>query len=997
MPMLEAAIEEAANVLPLVGDGLIDRAQRETDPVPFEEILLPFVRVARRELDKRVGHLALPVTSEAVSDLEHDLLNQLAYPCARALDFEFAIARLRARKPQLTWVVEASYGTSQQRYFEFVTSILGQGFLSFWRAYPVLARLASTVTSQWVEYSVEFLSRLSSDYLLIQTLEGSQPIGPVSAIQPGLSDPHRFGKTVLRARFESGACIVYKPRSLDMEEAFYSIVAWLNRHSGMPLLRVISVINRRTYGWMECVQQSECQSEVEVADYFRRAGMLLCLAYCLRAGDLHRENIIAAADQPVLVDLELLLHADVKPRDETSEGMHPLVFEQTQWDTVLGTGLLPTWTVGSGGRTVDLSGLAGLGDQESLMSEPSWLNLNSDEMTLVWRQGRLRPQANEVTHSGTVRSPSRYAGHIDEGFSDMYRAIMGLRDGLLSTDGPLSSFGRCTGRFLVRPTRVYRAILDEALDPKNLRSGVDFSISVDIVARGFLTAKNPTVFWPLCRAEQAALERLDIPYFSVSSSTEDLTLDELDTRLGCLRMTPYAGVIARIESLSAADLETQRSLIAVALRLRSAARIEVADRDVDADEPTVSATLKPPYTGFLPHAVKIADKIRREAILLATNTPTWVGTEYLPESGRLLLQPLGYDLYKGSAGISLFLSAVGFATKDERLSRFALAAMLPLRRAVRDDPVRLARTLGLGGFAGLGSVVYGLVRVAELTGDSGLLEDARAAVVAISAERIESDTRLDVMYGSAGAALALLAYYAATKDPDAGERIIACGRHLLATRVQSDHVGAAWRTVGGQCLTGFSHGAAGIAYALLRIHELSGEGALLLAAQEAIAYEASVFDAGAKNWPDLRPWLGGRAAPVFQNSWCHGAPGIGLARIGGLSLLDSSGIRNDIDAALATTDRGGLGELDQLCCGAMGRIDILEYASRALGRPSLMKSAHALAAQLIRRAELKQEYALFPGIRMTMSPGLFQGLSGIGYELLRLHNPDAYKTVLLLE
>ncbi len=54
--------------------------------------------------------------------------------------------------------------------------------------------------------------------------------------------------------------------------------------------------------------------------------------------------------------------------------------------------------------------------------------------------------------------------------------------------------------------------------------------------------------------------------------------------------------------------------------------------------------------------------------------------------------------------------------------------------------------------------------------------------------------------------------------------------------------------------------------------------------------------------------------------WCYGASGIGLARLGGLSILDTPKERYEIEVALETTLACGLLSLDNLCCGNFGQI-----------------------------------------------------------------------------
>ena len=83
---------------------------------------------------------------------------------------------------------------------------------------------------------------------------------------------------------------------------------------------------------------------------------------------------------------------------------------------------------------------------------------------------------------------------------------------------------------------------------------------------------------------------------------------------------------------------------------------------------------------------------------------------------------------------------------------------------------------------------------------------------------------------------------------------------------------------------------------------------------ELIAHERVLFDADRGNWLDLRvPY-----EAIFQVTWCHGAPGIGMARLRSLDFVDDSQIRAEIDAALETTVADGFGGNHSLCHGDLG-------------------------------------------------------------------------------
>jgi lantibiotic modifying enzyme len=135
-----------------------------------------------------------------------------------------------------------------------------------------------------------------------------------------------------------------------------------------------------------------------------------------------------------------------------------------------------------------------------------------------------------------------------------------------------------------------------------------------------------------------------------------------------------------------------------------------------------------------------------------------------------------------------------------------------------------------------------------------------------------------------------------------------------------------------------------------------------------------------------------------MTAWCHGAVGIGLARLAGLPTLDTPQVRHDLTVALHTTQHAGLTSVDCLCCGNFGRIELLVAASQRLQQPHLLEVAQQWSSVLIHRARLHGGFRLLPQLpRQARNPGLFQGKAGIGYQLLRVAFPDQVPSVLLWE
>ena len=346
--------------------------------------------------------------------------------------------------------------------------------------------------------------------------------------------------------------------------------------------------------------------------------------------------------------------------------------------------------------------------------------------------------------------------------------------------------------------------------------------------------------------------------------------------------------------------------------------------------------------------------------------------------------------YSGRCGEALLLAALRVATGESRFEEAALRVLLGLRRGLDVEPLQ-------DGLVGVGGCLYALVRVGHWLGREELLESARRLADVFTPERMARDTSFDVIHGAAGALLALLALEE-TGAAEALPRAERYAAHLLAHRTADPTTGLrAWATLRAEPSTGFAHGASGIAHALLRLHQRTGTSAYYEAALEAFAFERALFREPLRNWDDSRVEPPG--APRMW-SWCHGAPGLALGRLTALPCLregDESDVVGDLKRALQATVLVQLPNVDPVCCGHFGRIDILLEASRRLDNPSLERQARQLAQARLRYAD---EHGFVPTpapvLPPHLEPGFWQGQAGIGYTLLRLADAERFPCVLAM-
>lgn len=1001
-------------------------------PLPFEDVLLPALWVARQQLLTRLGsaslspeHLPLELLSEkAYLTLERDLLVKVVHLCVKTLEFEFSHSRPLGYSLVNLLIKQTKDSKSKVHYNAFVQKLLQDGLLTFFQKYPVLGRLVATQIDFWVEATAEFLQRLKCDWESEIGDWGQYRVSKVIEIKPSLSDPHHQGRCAIALTLDSGLKLVYKPKDLVLEVAYNQFLDWCN-HQGknsffsssqkkasegsVPLpFKVLKVLNRGTHGWVEYVEQYPCEDEAAAQRFYQRAGMLLCLLYALGGTDCHYENLIASGEHLVLVDMETLMHHQARLLENSSEIIEAgTAVNQKFWDSVLRTGLLPRWDFNTDNRIAyDVSGLGSVGLQQAPRREPRWQSVNTDDMHLAYETVMIPVQRNVPILNGVALSPNNYVEECVEGFRQMYHFLIEQRQALLAETIPLAAFQAQRVRFIFRSTEIYRVILQRTLAPELLRNGVDHSIAMDILSRAFLTTQDKPNTWSILQAELKAIEQLDIPYFGANSDSDALTIGVEPSIAQCFEAPSYSQVMSRLQNLNEIDLAQQVAMIQGAFYAK-VVQNSLAGQALEPDasvpkEADLSKAIPLTSEQLLQQASHIAQEIHRTAISRADSSITWIGFGYIPKAERFQLMLLDDNLYDGTCGIALFLAALDYVRGSTQFHNLALGALKSLRKLLQTSNAKsaqgFARVVGIGGAMGVSGVIYSLVRTSQFLKEVALLEDAQRAANLITPELIAADQQFDVMGGTAGAILGLLALYSETANSGVLEQAVTCGQHLLKHRISIEGSPRAWKTFEEKRLTGFSHGAAGIAYALLRLYAVTQDIAYLEAAEEGIAYERSVFSSTAANWPDFRFLNEQNGQPGFMVSWCHGAAGIALGRLGSLSILETEEIHHDVEVGLQTAQKYDVQDVDHLCCGNCGRIELLLVASQKLSCPQLRERAQQRAAWVVARVQQIGAYQLFTNLPSgVFSPSFFQGTAGIGYELLRLAYPEALPSVLLWE
>jgi type 2 lantibiotic biosynthesis protein LanM len=926
-------------------------------------------------------YTSLPFVEETIVQSWLTNLIPLLSPQLRTLILEMHVARIQGK---------LQGETSQERFIEFMCYIGRPEQLStLFAEYPVLARILITTIEQWGDYLIEFLQHLCTDWETIcTTLTPDKHPGLLQTLQAGAGDSHRKGRSVLLLQFESGFRLIYKPKSLAVDVHFQELLRWLNERGTVPTLRTLTMLDRGSYGWSEYVQPISCTSSEQVKRFYLRLGSYLALLYVINGADFHSENIIASGEHPMLVDLEALFHPDLGRGHLQEEDVQ--LERVLQLQTVLQVGLLPAriWSP-KYQSSIDITGLGGKAGQYTPWPVAQWQEVGTDAMHLVRQPAQMFTGPNRPRLHDREVDPLDYRDCLLEGFQQMYCLLMQYRAQLLS--GPLQRFAADEIRVIVRHTRTYEALLRESFHPDWLRDGLKRDSFFDHL---WDHVPEYSYLAPLIPVEVRSLWRGDIPMFLTSPQSRAL----MDEEHVCLQKEFFAEsgletACKRLQSLTQDDLQQQSWLIQA-----SFTSMVVQDEHMVLPETQEQSTTELLVTRprLWREALMIGQRIKALALRGDSSTLNWPEI-IMNEGGGWNLQMADESLYQGTAGITLFLAYLGTIVDDNEMTALAQEGLAATLRQVEQKKRAAWR---IGAFDGLGSIIYLLTHLGTLWNQSTLLADAEALVTQ-HFHLISEDEQLDIASGAAGYMLSLLSLYDITPSVQVLQAAMRCGDHLIATAQRMEQ-GSGWRIPSHATpLTGFAHGAAGIALGLLKLAHRSGEERYWTAAHAALAYERSLFSQEMHNWPDLRdiqknhPLTHKSESTLFKLAWCHGAPGIGLSRLAALPYLDTPEMREEIANALQSTLAMGSSSNHTLCHGHCGNLELLLSASQILQDKPLKEQVERWSTRLL--VDRERHGWIGDAPFQVETPGLMTGLAGIGYELLRLADPQRVPSLLVLE
>ncbi len=839
------------------------------------------------------------------------------------------------------------------------------------------------------------------------SVAGSAGPGELVAVGFGAGDSHRGGRSVAELRC-TGGTVLYKPRPTEVDAELARLLPLLLPDEP-PATRIAvpEVVCRDGYGWAAHVAHRLCADDAELRAFHRGLGHWLAVMRLLGGSDLHSENVIAVGPVPVVVDCEALF---TPPYVVAPSGYGLAVDRATELvnGSVLRTGLLPRPQTGLGWRGVDLSAVGSPSERRQTVQVPVVLDDGTDLARIGMRTVPVEPDGNRPSDDSVL---SRYWDVLLGGFVELTEHLRQL-DGAGRLEPMLAGFADRRVRVVLRGTDTYAELGHMLWHPSSLYDQpAAVAKAADLLARQGANNPGSPTDPEVIDAEIADLLEGDVPVFAATPGG-----GRLEGPRGTSCGPSVDRVAEALDRWRAVDHGLDRGVVRATLVSAYLNQGEVPDR------PPLSVALTRAGDLDRRRRALAADLVRRlaaGAVHGADGTVTWVAPVFTAVGW--IVQPLSLDVYSGLSGIAVVLAAYEREVAAGRADRVPEPAGLldAVLHTIRtgDDRAAVDRRSDLrqrpeppGGYAGIGSRVWSWLLLEQLCPADAVSDGVpRAAALAADLDTaVDADDRLDLLIGMAGAVVPLLRLAERTGDRRWAASAARIGERLASVARLADDT-ARWPTAQfADGIGGLSHGSAGIGWALARLAtglppaaglptfgsasgaELSTEpasarwGAL---ADAAFAFDELQYDATLGGWCDLRT-----PEQDVITAWCHGGGGMGVVAADLLARTGAARWRDVLRRAAAGCWTRGLDGNHTLCHGALGNWEVVGSAMAAgLGPAGLDRAtldAHVLSGL--------EDFGPSCGLATdTLEPGVMTGVSGIAYQLLRMH-PDSRLPSLLL-
>ena len=791
---------------------------------------------------------------------------------------------------------------------------------------------------------LEMLERMAENRdAICAKLTGGRQYEKIEDMTLSAGDTHNYGRSVTVLQTDAGK-LVYKPHDMRGDAHIYLIAQrFFPEFAGIPKCAAFG----DSFGVCEFIEKRRAEGEEEARTYWYHMGGMAVFMKLLGSTDMHVENLSCKGVTPYILDLETVLSPILKNED--------YFIQQPELHVLKGRSLYFSCILPNSPKGREYSVLMNTGEDG------------------------CAPTVN-----GENVSVAAYLDAFLEGYDTVYKRAVERREEIAEMLRQIPDTAPI--RILMRNTQSYVDHIAKLYHHTALSSPENQENAVNVLSQIFAFHVRPG-FESSVDAEVRQMKRGDVPYVYTTAGSGALFSDGETLMENVFEHTAKEHALDNLFAMDEKDELFDLKLLERALRQYpvklSGSIMPAAAIPKRSKEPLQKET-----------ALGEAGRLLEEAYSLGIPAPDgrlfW---GYVFE-GDSSFRFCDAGLTGGLSGFAAFAAAYLDVGEDGRVRRMAQKiiqeTVLDLGRAMehirfRDFSFDFSPPLGQS--SGTAGIITGLELIRKYAPRQEL--EAFDACIGELLERTVFPRygAPDRMIGMAGLLSVLCRFDRYREKRDI---IRKAADRLLAMKTLEYNGKLLWKPLpdNPRPISGAGHGHAGVAEALYAAARVLGDEKYAAAASEALGFELEIYEKYHEKfgtWADLRSF----PPEGYMHGYCSGAPGIGIM----LERIRQSGFDGELVEGLARRARDCVDQLplngrDHLCCGNSA---IAEYYLTAGDHDA----AGRVLAAMYERAKKEGEYRYMAyQFNNSVTPSLFYGVSGVGYEMLRYAFPKRIASVL---
>jgi type 2 lantibiotic biosynthesis protein LanM len=833
-------------------------------------------------------------------------------------------------------------------------------------SYPVLISILYNFIHQSISNIETSIMRLREDWAEINCFFLFSDAFYLSNVKLFAGDFHNNNQSPILFEFtgkdNSHQLLYYKPKSLIGDIFVNDCVSFLWSLGLKQSLTQTKNINKSDYGWQLHIDYQPVNKIEDVSCFFYSQGINCALAYIFNIQDLIADNILVHNNLPVFFDLEMVFEPTFK---EGCDYKSSSLEAKKYICGVIKTGLIPEY----GFETINNKGFSNSGISRVSGNTYYHVKREKNNEKLVIKDV-IAADYNLPQYNGQVFPIDEFCSDFENGFIyACYFLIQKKNDIIDFLSEKFKIINLIKSRVLIRFTYTYSSLLKESYSPLYLSNFLKYEKFMEMLWRGYDKVLLPP---NVIQSEIDQIKNGDIPYFYTFSNSKELFSGNNEIiQYDYFDKSGFDTVLDRLKEIDQELIFEQLNIIRRAFYIHNNHNAKLFHRH---------------HASTINKKENIIDNIINFLCNLSPKTDDnhFAYIDYIVSHNDMWSQGVqNSDIFQGIDGVGLSLLAGYKLNKNPEL----LNIVNKINKQSIDFYKNNYNTFldidrpKIGIVHSPISTLFFIIQANKILGYNHFAIEKHTLNLFLN--YIEVKYKNDIYYsyfsGVTGTLFVLLELYKLFSEQRIFDLIIKTSEHLVngSTSIKGDRI--FWNQPVFDKWGGVAHGTSFISYVLFRVANITKNQFYYDAAIKALQYDQSLFDKNLKVWKKTEHFLG-----EIHHSWGNGSAGIGLSRKLISTYYSNAFMQDEINISIENIDKTipiAFAKDHSICSGLLGLLEIRKFLDASYDYSSILN-------------QYFNTYITVESVKCggwegnPLVTGLYYGVAGINYNLIKLVYPD---------